>query len=171
MAVTSAAGGDIGFLNRRTATTASFFYRPPAAFASGLAVAVRNGITRSTLALTAGGTFTLTGLGAGSYLIYVAGTDAGNTSVMLSNLLRYEHPALPIAAGDGFEIEWRTNYNDEYDGAEFDEATIRERIVANATAHWLQWRMQGREQNQRIVLRNMQVEARMLGPAQAATEA
>lgn len=171
MAITSAAGGDIGFLNRRTATTASFFYRPPAAFDSGLAVAVRNGTSRTTLALTAGGTFTMTGLSAGSYLVYVAGTDAGNTCIMLSNLLRYEHPATTIAAGDGFEIEWRTNYNDDWAGDEYDEAAIREMIVANATAHWLQWRMQGREQNQRIVLRNMQVEARMLGPAQSATEA
>jgi hypothetical protein len=168
--ITSSAGGDIGFLNRRTATTATFFYRPPVAFSSGLVVAIRSNGLRYTLAIAAGGTFTMTGLTPGSYLVYVAGMDVGNTITMLSNVLRYEHPATSAASGDGFKIEWRTNYNDVWDGDEYDKDTIRERIVMNATANWMQWRLRGCEYGQRLVLRNVQIEARMLGPAQAATE-
>lgn len=171
MPITTATGGTVAYLHRRTSTTATFSYAPPAGFDSGLAVAVRSNGARIILSLSSAGTFTMTGLSPGTYMVYVAGTDATNTNVMVTPQIKYEHPATVIADGDGFAIEYRTDYNDEWQGDEYDEATIRERIVTNATAHWLQWRISGNEQDQRIVLRNTQAEVRLLGMAQAASEA
>lgn len=169
MTISSAERGEIAFLNRRTSTTANFFYRPPAGFVSGLAVAEAADGSMETLALTSGGPFSLT-LVPGTYKVYVAGTDALNTIVMVSNVILYEHPATLVPAGDAFQIEWRTDYNTVWAGDDYDKDTIRERQIVNATAHWLQWRIRGTEQNQRLVLRNMQVEARMEGMAEAASQ-
>ena len=161
-------GGELAYLRKGTSTSAFFNYRPHASFSAGVVIAQASDGTRVQQAITSGGTFELTGLADGRYLIWVTAFNADETEAAVSNPVIYDH--LLLSTEDIFKIEFRTDTNPVYVGGEYQGDTARERIVTNVTCHHLQWRLTSIAQNQRIVQRSLHFESRMQGKAMEASQ-
>jgi len=166
------ASGSVSFTGVRTTDTATFRFVPPAGFIQGVAVAELAGV-RIQLLLTQPGNFTLSGLKNRQYSVYVisyAPGLSGAEEAAPSNVLTYTHTTEPVGVQERMNIDWRTDYHQEWMGGEWREDVTRARLVPNATAHWLQFRVRGCGQNQRVTLRNIQVEAAIHSLAESAEE-
>jgi hypothetical protein len=166
-------GGRLAYLNRRAGDEATFRYDAPVGFQYGILTAEDERGNKINQVIYRGGTFTLSGLSSRRYRVWVvAYGESGHTPPIehaaVSNVIQYEHQTGVIDPNDRMDIEWRSDYHEEWMGGVWPDTVNRARLVPNATAHWLQYRVRGQAQNQRVRIRNLQVEAGVHGMAEMA---
>lgn len=82
--------------------------------------------------------------------------------LLFSDAVRERYPS--------FAIGWRTDRNNGWKGGLYDPETRRERISANTTSHWLQFRVKSTGFSNRVVINNISLELRMRGMAAEASQ-
>lgn len=149
-------------------TSLTLRYAPAEAESSAVLHRIDRGTgTETTQSLTAGNNSVTVTPGT-AYLFVSSAYDGGGDFLAFGNFLLLRIPS--EGAGDDFEIRWRTDYDEEWDGAAFASGEQRIRIPTNRRGHWLQWEIYGDNQNQRLELRNIGLEMRMSGPSYEARQ-
>lgn len=153
----------------RTSSSVIIDFAPPAGAVTSTLYITRVGVGAAVTQAIVSGRNTVSNLLPGQQYSFAAlSVDGSSVFVALTAALLETLP--DTSTGDDFKIQWKTDRNASFIENGYSITRTRIRIDPNITAHSFAWRIEGDNQNDRLIFRSVATEARIHGQSYEAQQ-
>jgi len=165
------ASGTLTSLNALSGTTFSLTFTPAATWVSGTLQAQRLDTGALTEQAVVSGLNSVTVVPGRSYLFVVASLDVLGAFIGMSNPVTVAIPQ--TGEGSDWKVRWKSDFDTSWTQYGFDIDEVRVRVpllFSGSRGHHMQFEFINDGQNDRMVVRNLAIEARLHGKSMAARQ-